>query len=92
MLRREAFSRYHYCSKLYYTRVSGERRAGKTAAGAVEYQTFSRSAIDAEIQRLMASGDVAAAEQLWRQDLHAAANDKMATTLALRPGEATGWA
>lgn len=44
----------------------------------VEYQTFSRSAVDALIQSLMASGNVEAAEQLWRKDLEAAAAEAMA--------------
>ena len=45
---------------------------------AIEYQTFSRSAVDALIQRLMAAGEVEAAEKLWREDLQAAAAEAMA--------------
>lgn len=44
----------------------------------VEYQTFSRSAVDALIQSLMAAGDVEAAEKLWRKDLQAAAAEALA--------------
>jgi len=54
---------------------AGKRQEGKLAG--VEYQTFSRTAIDAEIQRLMAAGDVEAAEQLWRKDLAAAEAEAM---------------
>jgi len=47
----------------------------------VEYQTFSRSAVDALIQNLMAAGEVEAAEQLWRKDLEAAAAEARAAAL-----------
>jgi len=43
-----------------------------------KYQTVSRSAVDALIQNLIAADDVKAAEQLWRDDLEAAAAEAIA--------------
>ena len=64
----------HVCDSYCCAHNSGD---GDENAG-VEYQTFSRSAVDALIQSLMAAGDVEAAEQLWREDLQAAAVEAIA--------------
>jgi len=60
-----------YCIRTFNS-GEGDKNAG------VEYQTFSRSEVEAMIQSLMAEGDVEAAEQLWRKDLQAAAIEAMA--------------